>query len=211
MSDKEKVLVFKASVLPELATMNGFADDSGIAALYGNRIFLGEVATDEKPFFKDRAEAETDESVKQVIPYIIIRLNTEGEDKYLVYQRTKKGGEGRLMGKHSIGIGGHVNESDKSHDDGLFAVEAFFSCIRREIKEELEIDLFPRFHIRGLIYDPSDAVGRVHFGFVVEMIAMNGNVKPRDEAISDPHFVTVSKLKGIQDLENWSQLILKNL
>jgi predicted NUDIX family phosphoesterase len=212
----ENVLVFNASILPELETINGCINDAATAAVYGNKIFLD---SPEKPFFKDRESAESDESVKQIIPYIIVRLNTDeqGEDKFLVYQRTKQSGESRLMGKHSIGVGGHINEDDKSpkvyaRHESQVALEAFFACIRREISEELEIDLYPGFHIRGVIYDPSDAVGRVHFGFVVEFVAMHGTVKARDEAISDPHFVTVSKLKGMQDqLENWSRLVLKGL
>jgi predicted NUDIX family phosphoesterase len=109
------------------------------------------------------------------------------------------------MGKHSIGIGGHINDTDSADP-----LEAFFGCIRREIREELEIDLYPGYHIRGVIYDPSEAVGRVHFGFVVEVVVMHGTVKARDEAISDPHFVTVSQLRNIKDqLENWSQLALE--
>lgn len=211
MSDKEKVLVFPASILEALPVDFGYSDDDH---KYGNAIF---VYSEEKPYFKDRAEAETDETVKQIIPYIIIRLNTEGEDKYLVYQRSKKGGETRLMGKHSIGIGGHVNESDKTPRDYVRnapqpAIEAFYNCIRREIAEELEIELFPGYNFKGVLYDPSDAVGRVHFGFVIEMIAKNGNVKARDEAISDPHFVNLRNLKQMTDkLENWSRLVVENL
>lgn len=198
----EKVLVFPASVLDSVGVFEGFNPD---VDTYANAIFFDE----EGPFFKDRVDAEEDESVKQIIPYIIIRLNTDeqGEPKYLVYQRTKKGGESRLMGKHSIGVGGHINDTDSDKP-----LEAFFGCIRREIKEELDIELHPYAHYKGVIYDPSNLVGRVHFGIVVEYVAKNGNVKARDEAIDDPHFVTLSRLQGMKDqLENWSQLVVDHL
>ncbi len=201
MSEQENILVFNSSVLDECNPIEGFQAD---ASHYGGQIFIDSA---DKPFFRNRAECETDESVKQIIPYIVIRLNTDGQNKYLVYQRSKKGGESRLMGKHSVGIGGHVNDQD-SH----IPFEAFMACIRREIKEELEIEVYPDILFSGVIYDPSDAVGRVHFGFVVQVIAKNGTVKAREEAIFDPHFVAVRDLLQMRDqLEPWSRIVLDSL
>jgi predicted NUDIX family phosphoesterase len=207
----EKVLVFPASILDACNPLSGFSMD---VDHYGGAIFMD---SSEKPFFRLRSEVETDESVKQIIPYIIIRLVTGGEDKYLVYQRTKKGGEERLFGNLSIGVGGHVNDTDQpplhlGDNPGSVAMATMLQCIRREIAEELEIELHPGFDFAGAIYDPSDAVGRVHFGFVIRFAAKNGNVKARDEAIHDPHFVTVQELKNERTrLEGWSRLIVDTL
>src|SRR6476620_2757146 len=66
-------------------------------------------------FFTARPPAETDPSMKQIIPYVLL---VHG-DRVLHYVRGKKAGEQRLVAKGSIGIGGHMND----HDEGLFAVD----------------------------------------------------------------------------------------
>src|SRR4029450_2420657 len=66
-------------------------------------------------FFTPRPPAETDPSMKQIIPYVLL---VHG-DRVLHYVRGKKAGEERLVAKGSIGIGGHMND----HDEGLFALD----------------------------------------------------------------------------------------
>jgi len=47
---------------------------------------------------------------KQIIPYALVAF----ENKVLHYVRGKKAGEQRLVAKGSIGIGGHMNDTDES-------------------------------------------------------------------------------------------------
>jgi predicted NUDIX family phosphoesterase len=99
--------------------------------------------------------AESDESKKQIIPYIAFRY----KGKYFAYQRLEKSGEERLRNNFSIGIGGHINPIDESGDiiiDGM----------KREFFEEVEYPHEFNHRIIGYINDDKDSVGRVHFGVV---------------------------------------------
>ena len=51
---------------------------------------------------------EEDPSFKQLIGYVLLKDINTGE--VLVYKRLVGGGEARLHGKASVGIGGHMNE-----------------------------------------------------------------------------------------------------
>ena len=67
--------------------------------------------------FRPRAEAETDPSWKQLIPYLVLR---DGERIFLM-RRTKAGGDERLHDRYTIGVGGHVNPEDGDVVGGLQA------------------------------------------------------------------------------------------
>ena len=133
--------------------------------------------------FTDRDTAETNEDLKQIIPYVTIQR--ADDDKYLAYKRSKKAGETRLHDKWSVGFGGHVNPEDlpeapKNEMSFLYAIE-------RELTEELkwENDRVDQFVIsmEKIIYDDSDALGRVHLGLNFGMLLQEGASMPI-EAIS---------------------------
>jgi predicted NUDIX family phosphoesterase len=96
--------------------------------------YLPAMLARENNFFAPRSSAETDPSLKQIIPYAILASG----GRVLRYKRGKKSGEQRLVAKGSIGIGGHMND----RDEGLFALdkEAYLSGVQREIDEELIIE-----------------------------------------------------------------------
>ena len=56
--------------------------------------------------------AEESPAFKQLIPYIVLR---DGERVFFM-QRTDAGGDPRLHGKASIGVGGHLNPVDVGAD-----------------------------------------------------------------------------------------------
>src|SRR2546425_13221371 len=58
--------------------------------------------------FRPRAGVEEDASFKQIIPYLIVRHR----GRLFLVQRSTEGGETRLHGKYSIGVGGHINPGD---------------------------------------------------------------------------------------------------
>src|SRR5205807_6027755 len=91
-------------------------------------------------FFLRRERAEKDPSAQAIIPYVLLAHG----DKVLHYVRGKKAGEQRLVAKGSIGIGGHMNESDES----LFALDeaAYRAGVEREVGEEIVIH--PKFEDR---------------------------------------------------------------
>jgi len=55
-----------------------------------------------------RPDAETDPSLKQIIPYLVLR---DG-DRIFLMKRTRAGGDPRLHDRFTVGIGGHLNPGD---------------------------------------------------------------------------------------------------
>lgn len=103
--------------------------------------------------FMPRPEAEQRPDYKQIIPYVILRRG----DEVFVTRRLNKGGEARLHGKISIGIGGHINPVDEQGD-------LLMRGLWREIHEEVELDKHGELSPCGFINDDSNAVGSVHLG-----------------------------------------------
>ena len=111
--------------------------------------------------WKDRGLAESDEAVKQVIPYLIIESDIDGKIAY--YQR--KGSEKRIHGLHSVGIGGHVNPIDFKEGDSF--IKFILRSAKRELLEEFS-EVVPSDSIKflGMINEEKTKVGRTHLGLV---------------------------------------------
>ena len=147
--------------------------------------------------YLDRPAAEVDPSHKQLIPYVVVR---DGADVFLMH-RTDAGGDPRLHGKGSIGVGGHLNPVDDGEDP-------LMAGLRREWAEELEADWEPEFRLIGLLNDDSNPVGAVHLGVVFEVEAAGRSVDVREHdklvgAFADGDAVAASWDR----LETWSQLV----
>lgn len=147
--------------------------------------------------YLERARAEDDSTFKQLIPYVVVR----DEERVFLMERTDAGGDARLHGKASIGVGGHLNPVDRG-DDALMA------GLRREWAEELEAAWDPDFQLIGLLNDDSNPVGAVHLGvvFLVEASGRSVSVREHDKLIGrfvDPTDVAAAWSR----LETWSQLV----
>ncbi|MGH8046776.1 MAG: hypothetical protein ACREKL_05985, partial [Chthoniobacterales bacterium] len=157
----------------------------------------------ENNFFEPRSTAESDPSLKQIIPYAVF----VHDGRILRYVRGGKSGEKRLVAMASIGIGGHINDGD----EGLFAFneDAYRIAVEREIAEELRLGGGFSDRVVGLINDDSTEVGRVHLG-VVHLVALeSADVKPGEAAITQLEFVTPEELREQRgSLETWSQIVL---
>ncbi len=158
--------------------------------------------------YRDKQEMENDESFKQIIPYCVL---VNSQDDVLVYKRTKKGGEGRLHEKFSIGVGGHINPCDSRN---------VFHCALRELREELNWGgVTPQkmwLRKAGLIYDASNAVGRVHLGvvFLVHVPAHVKELTPADPTVARLEWMALAKLRDFnrfEELESWSQLVIRDI
>ena len=99
----ENVLVVRRSLFDELGSFHGLN--------FEPQRYLEKFLSRGSNLFLPRAQAENDPTHKQIIPYAIIAHN----DTVLHYVRGKKAGEQRLVAKGSIGIGGHMNDSDESY------------------------------------------------------------------------------------------------
>ena len=169
-----------------------------------------------KACFTPRSLAETDTTHKQVIPYTVVT----SEGRYLSYERSG-GNEARLDKKFSIGVGGHINPEDELTN---WKRVVFFSAMR-EIDEELctlennrrfpaSWAVYDQLMIKGILYDDSDEVGRVHVGVV-----LHADVKPEVaklfQMISEGKnltWMTPEELRALGErLEGWSRKSLRAL
>jgi predicted NUDIX family phosphoesterase len=124
--------------------------------------------------------------------------------------RGKKAGEQRLIAKGSIGIGGHMNETDES----LFAMDeqAYRAGVEREVNEEIKIDAAFEDQIVALLNDDSTEVGRVHLGIVHIFKLKEPKVQKREAVITGLTFLTKEELMSRREsLESWSQICVDSL
>ncbi len=195
---EENVLVVKRALFDQLGSFQGLN--------FEPRKYLDAILSRGNNFFLPRAQAEKDPTHKQIIPYVLL---THG-DKVLHYVRGKKAGEQRLVAKGSIGIGGHMNESDES----LFALDeaAYRGGVEREVGEEIAINTKFDDRIVALLNDDSTEVGQVHLGIVHVFKLAEPNVEKREAMITNLAFLGKDELMARRDsLETWSQICLDSL
>ncbi len=150
--------------------------------------------------FVERDDAENDPSLKQIIPYVIIRYGTS----VLLMRRLHSQSESRLWDKLSLGIGGHVNPEDGSAD----FFDTFLSGMERELHEELYISNKYACRLVGCINDDTTDVGRVHFGIVFQAIFSNNSARIRETSKMTGEFIEIKELASIRpQMESWSQIV----
>ena len=151
--------------------------------------------------YLERTAAENDPTHKQLIPYVVVR---DGASIFLM-RRTDAGGDARLHGKASIGVGGHLNPVDQGED-------SLMAGLRREWAEELEADWEPEFRLIGLLNDDSNPVGAVHLGVVFEVQTQGRRVDVREHDKLTGAFAGADDVTSAWDrLETWSQLVAMEL
>ena len=195
---RENVLVIRRSLFDELGSFQGLK--------FEPEKYLKAILSRGTNFFIPRCEAETNPAYKQIIPYALIAF----EKTVLHYVRGKKAGEQRLVAKGSIGIGGHMNETDES----LFAMDeqAYRAGVEREVNEEVKIDTSFEDRIVALLNDDSTEVGRVHLGIVHIFKLKERKVEKREAMITGLTFLTKEELLARREsLEGWSQICLDSL
>ncbi|HEY4190419.1 MAG TPA: hypothetical protein VGM28_08370, partial [Candidatus Limnocylindrales bacterium] len=183
----ERVLVVaRAAIVPEPGWLgvrrDGIADALAAVAREGR--------------FVDRADAEEDPSLKQVIPYLVLR---DGE-RWFLMRRTRAGGDARLHDRWTIGVGGHLNPGDVDVPGGL----------RREWAEELVAGFVPEFAPIGLLNDDTTPVGSVHVGVVFVADAAGRPVAIRETDKLTGSFATTAEVAEVVDgMETWSRLVFE--
>ncbi|HUG95624.1 MAG TPA: hypothetical protein VMK30_05720 [Pleomorphomonadaceae bacterium] len=149
----------------------------------------------------DRVSAERDPSHKQLIPYVVVR----DSDRVFLMERTDAGGDPRLHGRATIGVGGHLNPVDDS-------VDPLESGLRREWREELDAEWEPEFAPIGFLNDDRNPVGAVHLGVVFEVQAAGRAIDVRERDKLSGRMASVGDVRGAWDrLETWSQLVAEAL
>src|SRR5258708_2620662 len=195
MAAEERVLCFRRTLLEELGMFQGLrlevAKYLPVLTSLSNLVYL------------NRSDAEQDRRYKQLIPYVLLICN----DRLLRYRRGRGGGETRLHGLYSVGIGGHI--SDEDH--GLFSHNVgYLDGMRREVKEEIDIEAAEETTV-GVINDDSTEVGYVHFGVVHIMRVAAETVAGQRSGIVGPEFIPIGEaVKNAASYESWSRLCLEN-
>jgi predicted NUDIX family phosphoesterase len=117
-------------------------------------------------WYHPRSLAESNVDMKQIIPYVLVRAPMGRGVIYAVHERA--GSEGRLTGRLSIGVGGHLTWDDQAH----VGLPGFGMGMHREMREELgDVPPCKGMEFLGVINDRSDAVGRVHLGIAIRFDA----------------------------------------
>jgi predicted NUDIX family phosphoesterase len=149
----------------------------------------------------DRVSAEQDPSHKQLIPYVVVR----DADQVFLMERTDAGGDPRLHGRATIGVGGHLNPVDDS-------VDPLESGLRREWREELDAEWEPEFAPIGFLNDDRNPVGAVHLGVVFEVQAAGRAIDVRERDKLSGRMASLTEVRaGWDRMETWSQLVAEAL
>jgi predicted NUDIX family phosphoesterase len=191
----ENVLVVRRSLFDQLGSFQGLN--------FEPQKYLDPFLSRGNNFFLPRSEAEINPDYKQIIPYALIAF----ENTMAYYVRGKKAGEQRLVAKGSIGIGGHMNETDES----LFALDeaAYRAGVEREVNEEIKIDSPFEDRIVALLNDDTTEVGRVHLGIVHVFKLAEPKIEKREAMITGLTFLRREELLARREtMETWSQICL---
>ncbi|PKO88417.1 MAG: hypothetical protein CVU16_13985 [Betaproteobacteria bacterium HGW-Betaproteobacteria-10] len=156
------------------------------------------------PVWRERAEIEQDESFLQLIPYVVLR-NNAGE----LWCYARSGGDARLDGRWSCGVGGHVEAIDGAAE----LSQTLAHTARREMLEELGIasDTLPILKACALIYESHSAIGRVHLGvlYIADWADRRPPEPPAHEALTGVGFLPPAAITNDPRFELWSRLAAK--
>lgn len=195
----EFVYVVKRYDLFDLNFPHGFITGAERAGGWSRDLLLTRIRT--RGFFVERRHAEQDSSLKQIIPYCVVRHG----DNVLLLKRLSTQGESRLHQKLSIGVGGHLNPIDGAGDLLDLGCE-------RELAEEIEIGCAYAKTVAGFINDDASEVGSVHFGVVFRVDLSAEAVAVREKGMMEGRLTPVVELKRMAaegaNFETWSALVL---
>ncbi|NGU45522.1 NUDIX domain-containing protein [Staphylococcus aureus] len=155
---------------------------------------------------KRRGDMEEDPSYKQLISYCLLE-NEHGE--ILVYERLSGGGEARLHGQSSIGVGGHMNDAPGAESiNEVLRVNA-----QRELEEEVGLSEQDSQNMEyiGFINDDNNEVGKVHIGVVFKITVSTNDVEAKETDTLRIKWVEKGNIESYDDFETWSALILQDL
>lgn len=147
-------------------------------------------------YFMSREKAEYDNTVKQIIPYVLIR---QGE-KYFLLRRLKKQTEARLHDKLSLGVGGHINPTEESADDVLEA------GLRRELSEEVSVEYIRSLTCIGFLNENNGGVSDYHAALVY-LLEAEGTVTVLETEKMEGSWADKTELQAaLPYLETWSRI-----
>ncbi|AME09052.1 MULTISPECIES: NUDIX domain-containing protein [Gemella] len=152
---------------------------------------------------KRRGDMEENPKYKQLIGYVLVKDKITKE--VLVYRRLVGGGEARLHGKASVGIGGHMNEVAGKTIYEMLKVNA-----ARELNEEVGVDedyALKNLHFVGLINDDKEVVGQVHVGVVYTCEVDKDKVEVKENDTLVIKWDNTEEARAEENYETWSAFL----
>ena len=151
----------------------------------------------------------------QILGYVQL-VNEQGE----ILSYARKGKEKGLHGMRSIGVGGHV-----SHEELVTAIyrsdeptqlpkltELIQLGLRRELIEEVGIDIGTYMEANQLLVSDSNLTSQVHVGLPMQLHVPEHGISLDESEFLDARWISVEELKATVDIyEPWSQLIIQNI
>ena len=151
----------------------------------------------------------------QILGYVQL-INEQGE----ILSYARKGKEKGLHGMRSIGVGGHV-----SHEELVTAIcrsdeptqlpkltELIQLGLRRELLEEVGIDIGTYMEANQLLVSDSNITSQVHVGLPMQLKVAESDISLDASEFLDARWISVEELKATVDIyEPWSQLIIQNM
>jgi len=150
--------------------------------------------------FLPRYLMEQDQTYKQIIPYLVFTYN----NKFFLMQRQASASEKRLQSKYSLGIGGHIRQEDMQQ-------KSIFAWAQREFHEEVDYQGNLTIKPLGILNDDSNAVGKVHLGFVLLLHGDSDNISIKSELKSGKLETLAACITAANTMESWSRLVLHHL
>lgn len=150
--------------------------------------------------FIEKVKAESDESYKQLIPYIVLQNELS---EIALYKR--QGTEKRIHGLWSAGFGGHIE--DFEYLSGQSVESLITESAKRELSEEFSNDENYNLFFRGIINEEETKVGRTHIAWVYTAEVQKEKFESSNE-ISDIKWVDASEVFEYKT-ELWSEMAIK--
>lgn len=165
-----------------------------------------EILEDAGLWLGPRPILEETEEFRQIIPYIVLQHGSE----FIRYTRTPAGGEARLHGRISVGLGGHIDLPDvETKGEFIDLVRTLENAAKRELLEELgDVEIQSKEWI-GLLVENDSSVGRVHIGVIGLWRLQSFPAATAEDAIGEVSFSSLSNLEAdVGRLETWSAMLL---
>lgn len=161
------------------------------------------------PLLIDKDMAELDPDYLQLLPYVVVRVDTHC---MLHYRRGKAYGESRLKGLLSLGFGGHVELQDIGSPGSGSLIDTLLYSANRELQEELGSHAPKVTKFEATIFDPTNEVGRVHLGllaFVDVTTAQAAQFIGEEHHVNDLFYTDSHDLmSSYGEMEPWSRMVL---
>lgn len=170
---------------------------------------------------KSDTSIEIGKLLPQVLPYFIIR---DAKGRILSYNR--KGKEKGLLGKNSIGVGGHIDLTDSLRPEVLDInepvalslahstdiKEIIQSGLKRELAEEVGLVVLKNIDFDYIIAIDTDKTSNVHIALVATIYVYSfDELTPNPEEFLETKYLTFEELlersKEVE-YEPWSQMLI---